>query len=131
MAKNPSTATKSASKAAAPASTKTEKVDPRLAKYGKVYEAFGGSVGKCLSGSGRATKKLFAPGGDATLKSALLREYRAATNQADKARVKARADLLGWGHLMVDKPVKVKADKPDKPAADKSKGKTAKAAAAA
>lgn len=93
----------------APSTREQARID-KAAERARLEKLFGVEPGTCLSGSGVSPKKgLFAPGGDAKLKSRLLGEYRSGNA---KAREKASklADALGWGRFLTDLPVKESVD---------------------
>lgn len=94
-------------------SSKSDKAAERV----KLEKLFGVEAGTCLSGSGVSPKKgLFAPGGDAKLKSRLLTEFRTG-NATVKAKAEKQADALGWSRFLTPAPAaKPKADKPEKAA---------------
>lgn len=78
----------------------TNKKDERAAERLKLEKLFGVEPGTCLSGSGVTPRKgLFAPGGDAKLKSRLLKEFRGDDKRAAERALK-QATALGWeSHL--------------------------------
>jgi hypothetical protein len=77
-------------------SVKTNKATERE----KLEKLFGVDPGTCLSGSGITPRKgLFAPGGDAKLKSRLLKEFRTG-GKRDAERALKQATALGWERFL-------------------------------
>lgn len=91
-------------------SVNEQRAAEKAANRAKLEKEFGVAPGTCLSGSGVTPRKgLFAPGGDAKLKSSLLKSFRTG-NATEKARALKQATALGWERFMVD--AKPKAAKP-------------------
>lgn len=112
MAKTPAaTKEKSSPKAADKApkgpSVNEQRAAEKAATRAKLEAQFGVAAGTCLSGSGVTPRKgLFAPGGDAKLKSRLLADFRTG-NAAAKAKAEKQAEALGWSQFLT--PAKPKA----------------------